>query len=320
MRIAVVVMLAAGCRLGPLGDDVPGASANLLPHSAAVPSVTDNHDLTSQIAANDGLDDAAPDAAVTVPRGTGFSAGAQVRFWAFGAATAAPSPLYQFFMTTGDTGAGLTPIDHPGLVDAVPGDHGYSPLHSLFQVVVTPAYDGQRITTSAALADAIELGLVGEPIDTGTFVATPIVLPGTTLEIADGEAATASAVYGHGYTVGMFTLGGARGVQPFSFLLPSSDVSFLREPRAVSYDASRPIFQATLPAAPPGPRASYTALSTVIDVDLAPGHPAAEITKDSELFVRSASGKITATTDAVASFRVTGDSLLLPLQLTEGQP
>lgn len=314
--LVLVLALAGGCRLGPLVEDLPGASANLLPRGSTVPSVLDNHDLAGQIALHDGLGDAAPDAAIVVPLGTGVSEGAEVHYWSFGAATSATSPLYLFFQ---DTGAGLAPIDHLGMVDALPGEAGYSPLHMLFRVVVTPAYAGQLITTPAALADAIELGLVNEPEPMGSFIASPVVLPTTTLEVGAGAPPTTpTAVYARGYTVGTFLLGGDLGVQPGSGGLASaSNVSFLREARAASFDLARPIFQATIPT-PALP--IYTPLSAIINVDLAPGVQATAITRDGDLFTRSPSGVIIGTSERVSHFEVTDQVFFFQLQFMEGMP
>jgi len=319
MRVAAFLLaVAAGCRLDPLVDDVPGASANLLPSGSAVPIATDNADLTNQIVQHDGLDDDALDAAGgLIARGDGLSAGLPVHYWSFGATTQAPSPLYVFYRH-GD--AGLEPIAHPAMVDAVPGDGGYSPMHTLVQVVVTDKYAGQIIVDPAALGDAIGLGLVEEPAPTGTSVPSPIVLPGTRLEVGGPAPATAEVVYARGYEVGMFRFGGARGVQPAGAFQPTSQVSYLREAHAVSYDPQRPIFQAQIPTAPPGMLANYTPVSVVVDVDLAPGTHATEITQDSDLFIRSPQGEITASTDQVAVFQVTTTILLLPMQFTDGEP
>jgi hypothetical protein len=316
--VAIVGSLAAGCRLGPLVDDVPGASVNLLPAGTAVPSATDNAALASQIALNDGLDDRAlAQAKGLIARGTGASAGSAVHYWSFGAATQVPSPLYQFVM---ETAAGRQPIDHPPLVDAVPGDPGYSALHTLAEVVVTAKYAGERITSSAALSDAIELGLVRDPEPTGAFVTSPIVLPGTTLEVGGDAPAQPILVYGHGYAVAMFQLGGDRGLQPDRVFEPTAQVSFLRAAVAESVDRSRPIFQAVIPSAPPTTQPNYTPLAVVIDVELAPDISPDTVLSDTDLFKRSATGAITTSKPIVARFEVTSSILLLPLQFAEGQP
>jgi hypothetical protein len=313
---AGLAALTVGCGLDPLVKDTPGASAHLLPKGATVPSVADNAELANQIVLNDGVDEKLlMGTGGAIPRGTGSSAGDTVRYWSFGAATRAPSPLYVFVE---DTGAGRSPIDHPALVDALPGDRGYSAIHAINQVVVTAAYAGQRITTIDALADAIDLGLIHIPEPTGTFVASPIVAPGTSLDVGGAGPAQPETVYGRGYAVAMFRLGGARGVQPGSVLIPTSQVAFVREARQAAY-APRPIFQAKIPAAPATTTATYTPLCAVVKVDLAPGTTAASITDDVQLFERSG-GAITSSTDVVARFEVTGDLLLLPLQFTEGAP
>ncbi len=313
----MIALSTAAC-LHPLVSDTPGASSHLLPAGTVVPSVTDNLDLANQIALNDGLDDTMLAASMgVIQRGMGESAGGTVAFWSFGPATRAPSPLYILYQ---DTGSGLVPIDHPPLIDALPGDHGYSALHTITQVVVTSKYAGQLITTTAALSDAVDLGFVNTPMPTGTFVMSPIVLPGTTLEVGAATPAVPETVFANGYTVAMFRFGGALGIQPGSMLLPTSQVSFLREAHAATYDATRPIFQATIPAAPATAKPNYTPLSIVIDVDLADGMPASSITQDSDLFMRSAAGAIATTSDKVAQFQITATQLLLQLQFTVGQP
>ena len=322
MRIAAATasaLVAAGC-LDPLVEHKPGASTHLLPPGTPVPSAIDNPDLRVQITLNDGLDDTAyMMSGGVVPRGTGMSAGAAVQFWSFGPATRAPSPIYQFFERTE---AGLSPIAHPPLLDALPGDHGYSPLHGINQVVVTGAYAGELITTMDALADAIDLGLVEEPVPIKMFVDTPIVLPSTKLDVGGGNPQVLpETLFARGYTVTAFRFGGALGIQPTgTTVLPASQVSFVREQGKI-YDATRPIFQATIPAMPAPPMvANYTPLSVVVNVDLNPTIQASTITRDSDLFTRSATGDITGTTAAVAAFQITTSILLLQLQFTDGMP
>jgi hypothetical protein len=313
MRKLALLVALTGC-LDPLVEDGAGASANLLPPGADVPSAADNPELAAQIALNDGIDDRALLAAGRITRGTGFSGGQAVRFWSFGPATRAPSPLYQLYDDAGPITA------HPPFVDAVPGDPGYSAMHTLTKVHVTAKYAGELITSVAALADAVDLGLVDDPLPLGLFVASPIVLPGTPLEVGPGDATVLpETVYARGHRVGMFRFGGDRGVQPGAFILPTLQVSFLRDHDGAGYDASRPVFQATIPAAPPaGMTINYTALSTVVDVDLA-DNTAAAVKADGDLFKRSAMGAITGTM-GIASFQVTPTVLLLPIQFEEGQP
>ena len=85
-------------------------------------------------------------------------------------------------------------------------------------------------------------------------------------------------------------------------------------------DTTRPIFQATVPAAPPTMKANYTALSVVVNVDLKPGVLASSITSDGDLFMRDQNGAITGTTDKVQTLQVTSSILVLPLQFAEDAP
>jgi hypothetical protein len=324
VSIAIAIAaVAAGCRLDPLVDDIPGASGNVLAPGSTVPSAADSPEIANQIALNDGIDDRV--LAINgniIPRGTGASDGEVVRYWSFGLASSAPAPMFEFFRRTG---SGLERIDHPAMVESLPGERSYNPLHSVTQVVVTDRYAGELITSADALADAIDLGLVEVPEPAGEFVASPIVMPGTRLEVSDKPgvpAVPAQLVYGHGYVVGMFELGGPRGVQPIGGLLPTSQVSFLRESNKPAYDATRPIFQVGVPANPPPtmPPADYTPLSVVINVDLVPDERATSILRDSDLFVRDDNGMIVSTTNLVEQIQITTTMLVLPIQFEEDAP
>ncbi|HET7501853.1 MAG TPA: hypothetical protein VFK02_12640 [Kofleriaceae bacterium] len=316
---AAVIALGSGCRLDPLVGDKPGASAHILPAGTEVPSAMDSLELVNQINANDGVDDKAiAGNNGIIPRGTGVSAGLTVRYWSFGLSNRAPSPMYKFFARSeaGD----LSPIDHPPLVDALPGDAGYSGVHAIIRVVVTDAYDGERITSSEALADALDLGLIEDPMPTGTFVTSPIVLPGTKLDTGAAAPVVSEPVYGRGYEVGAFELGGARGVQPVNLFVPTNQVSFLRAAGTASFDTTRPVFQATIPAAPPATStASYTPLCVVVDVELASTTMPTMILADDQLFERTPGGDIKMAQPGVGSFQVTTSILLLPIQFTEGE-
>src|SRR6185436_11288227 len=147
------------------------------------------------------------------------------------------------------------------LVETVPGDVDYEPIHTIFNVKVTDKYDGQKITTVGALSDAIDLGLVEAPVAVKVFVNWPIVRPGLKLEVTTGTSVPPTPVYAHGYVVDSFPLGGALGRQPNPRgLLPTSQVSFLREAGKPTFDMAHPIFQATIPTMLPGVTSNYTPL------------------------------------------------------------
>jgi hypothetical protein len=316
--VAIAAMATTGCRLDPLVNDKPGASAHILPVGAEVPSATGNPELANQIALNDGIDDRVLVANEgVIRRGTGQSEGNMVRYWSFGTTTRAPSPMYKFYMRGPD--GDLVQLEHPPLVDALPGDPGYSAVHTITRVVVTDAYVGQLITTAAALADAIDLGLVEEPVPSGTFVTSPIVLPDTLLDVGATDPRMPETVYGRGYTVGAFEFGGERGIQPGAALLPTNQVSFLRDFGGAVYEPTRPIFQATIPMQAPSTKFNYTPLCAVLDVDLLQGHPASGITSDEQLFMRNETGAISATKGDVSQFQATTLILLLQIQFEDGK-
>ncbi len=328
VAFAILGAAATGCRLGPLVDDQPGASANVLPGGTVIPGVASNSDLMNQIILNDSLDTTTlTKNGNVIVRGTGMTAGAAgdgvaVKFWAFGEADRAPTPIYVF--GTGDPmSSSFTQLpDHPPMIGTVPGDPDYEPIHTIFNVKVTDKYAGQKITTVGALSDAIDLGLIEEPVSIKVFVNWPIVRPGLRLEVDTGASVAPTPVYAHGYVVDSFPLGGKLGMQPNPRgLVPTSQVSFLREAGTPSYDSAHPVFQATIPTASPGANPNYTPLSVVVNVDLVKGVSATDIHKDSDLFTRSTSGDIvSADTSKVAQFTVTSQLTDLQIQFMEGMP
>ena len=320
-RIAAIAVAAAastGC-LDPLVDDKPGASANILPADAMIPAIGGDNDLDllNQVTLNDGLDTRALMASGgVIVRGTGASNDAAVRYWAFGAADRAPAPMYVF--GTGDpTMSSFQPISHLPLVEALPGDRAYNPVHTIYRVAVTDRYHDEKITTTGALADAIQIGLVQEPVAIKSFLASPIVRPGTMIEVATDTKVAPTHVYARGHIADIYQFGGAFALQPNLLgLLPTSQVSFLRGVTGGIYDPARPVFQAQIPTASnPG----YTPLSVVVNVDLTSSFNPTDIRKDGDLFARDpVTGAITAARQPVALFAVTATTLFLQLQYVEG--
>ena len=92
------------------------------------------------------------------------------------------------------------------------------------------------------------------------------------------------------------------------------------QPKARLFDATRPIFQATIPPAPPTEEANYSALSVVINVDLAPNVDSAAISSDQDLFIRDADEGTIEATSLVTRAELTTTTLLLPIQLSDGAP
>ncbi len=241
------------------------------------------------------------------------------------------APLYVF--GTLDTSGVFTPLPtHPPLIDTICGDVRYSPIRRVTDVPVTDKYAGELITTTAALSDAIDLGLVGDPVPDGTWVNMPVVLPGTTLEVGDPAmypALPTQQVYGLGYLVDVFELGTSLGRQPLkNGMVPVGQASGLQSGVATGSPpllstATDPelVFQYAIPTTPPATTPSYSPLATDVTVRLADGIAPSAITSDSDLFKRSSGGAITGYyVDNVASYTVDTTTNNLQLQFADGSP
>lgn len=174
----LVASSLCGCLDGGSADPI-GYSSHVLDEDARIPRAEDDMLLMMRIGGNDAVDE-------IVPLRTAYAAGRAVRYWDFGTASSSAEPVW-VFRRRGTDGAAEA-FGHPDLIDSVPGDMGYSPIRALFLVVVTGDYDGQRITSAQALEDAIELGLVEEPMAMAVAVNWPVVLAGTVIEVGEGDA------------------------------------------------------------------------------------------------------------------------------------
>ncbi|MBZ0231551.1 MAG: hypothetical protein K8M05_04315 [Deltaproteobacteria bacterium] len=351
--LALVVLLGAGCdALQPLVDDdrydaAPPAdpdamvaddaagSRHVLPAGSAVPSIADDAALVAQIRLNDGLSDGAlASSGGVLVRSTGKAAGATVMYWNFGAAPmagnfAVTAPIYVLADSDG-AGGWIPRADHPPLIDSIPGDVRYSPIRRVIYVPVTASYAGEVLPSVEALAEALDLGLVEEPVPAGTWRNMPVVPPDTKLEVGGGALPVdPTEVYGRGFRVTLFPLGGDRGVQPLrNGSMPVGQESRLfsgvpsgTPPTLPAGADAQPLFQYGIPAAPPTTSFNYTPLVTQLDVRLANGVAPSTITSDPQLFARTGSGGINGHyVDTVASYVVTTSVSNKPLQFEEGQP
>ena len=316
--ICVTALGLGGCMLEPLVEDDPGVSVHVLPPGSEVPRIDDEPELVHQITVHDGLDDGdLEEAGGVVPRETGWVDGVEVSYWAFGNAPRTAALLY---MLVEEADGGWKRIDHPYLFDSIPGNLSYSPFRKIELVYVTDAYDGELLTTIRALEDAVELGLVAEPITSETWIDAPVVPPGTTLDVGREDPSDPIEVYAGGYRVDAFVFGGERGVQPTRRgSLPVGQASLVREAGQVRF-GSTPIFQYGIPAEPAGEDFNWTPVVTMVEVDLATDVTADVISSDADLFVRSGSGSITGMTPLVDRFTVTTTIQNLPIQFEEGRP
>jgi hypothetical protein len=318
-------------------DTVVDAPASLiLPSDATVPSISTNVALATQIQINDGLSDSAlVTSGGVITRSTGKAAGATVLYWNFGAQAVAgnfvvSAPVY--ILAQSDGGGGYTPIAaHPMLIDSIPGDGRYSALRREVYVPVTSMYAGELITSVEALTEAIERGLVLDPVPKGTWRNMPVVPVGTKLEVGNGNpAVAATVVYGRGYSVELIPLGGTLGVQP----LRNNGIPQGQESRLLSGVASagppptkptaldpQPVFQYGIPAVPPTSTFNYTPVVVEVDVRLADTIAPSAITSDADLFVRSGTGAMTAyRVDNVETFTVTTIVSNKQIQFVDGEP
>ncbi|MBL9015740.1 MAG: hypothetical protein JNL83_16265 [Myxococcales bacterium] len=315
--------------------DSPPGPKYVLPPGAIVPPVSDNSELTSQIRIFDGLSDSAlAMSGGVLARSTGKAGGATVRFWSFGSAKiidgfVASSPLY--VLADPDGAGGFVPrAGHPWLIDSIPGDPGYSAIRRVIYVPTTASYQGERLASTAALAEAIDLGLVGEPVPAGTWRNLPVVPAGTKLEVSTTlPPVPATEVYARGFRVELFQLGGALGTQPLRNGSPiaGQEVRLLSGVAAGTPPAlpttldAQPVFQYGIPAAPPTTAPNYSPIVTEIDVRLATGVAPAAVTSDAQLFVRATNGSISAyLTDTVASYTVTTTVSNKQIQFVDGEP
>ncbi len=182
-RSVALLSLLAGC-LGPQVSDQVQPAGLVLAAGTAVPSLYDSPAEAARVAANDGVPD-------LIPLASGFADGKPVRFWDFGPAPAFAAPL--FVLHRRDADNNLTPIDHPPIVNVIPGDVGYSAYWVKTVVEVTDAYRAEIIPSMAALNEAVELGLVKPAQITATNIDGPIVHAAARLDAGPGMAPIAPA-------------------------------------------------------------------------------------------------------------------------------
>jgi hypothetical protein len=164
-----LVLALTGC-MGPLVSDAPGLSGQLLPAGSRVPFADDDPTLSARLHANEQVSG-------TVAAHYGFRDGAPASWWDFGTVPAHTAPMFVLVDASG------APIAHPEIVDFAPGDPGYSPLWTVWNVEVTDRYAGELVTSVTALDEALRLGLVTAPVATYQGEHGPIITRDIELEI-----------------------------------------------------------------------------------------------------------------------------------------
>jgi hypothetical protein len=181
----------------------PGYSVHVLGAGERVPEAADDEALAMRLVNNAGA------AGPLVPLLNGFANGSDALYWDFGVSTSSVEPVWILERPDGE------PIDHPPIVDSLPGDDAYSPFRAVFRVQITGAYAGEQIASLAALEDAITLGLVREPAATGTYVSWPIVPAGFELERRDEPPLEAERIYGTGVSAHYLPITDVSDAQPY---------------------------------------------------------------------------------------------------------
>jgi hypothetical protein len=161
-RLLSAVCTLALCACLEQAREIPGYSVQVLPAGSRVPRAENDELLAKQIAT--GTSARGPEVSLL----TGYAGGREILYWDLGTASDSAKPIWM--LTRGGK-----PLTHFPIVDSLPGDSSYGPMRVLFTAEVTAQYDGELLTSLAALEDAVELGLVREPKREGTFVSYPIV-------------------------------------------------------------------------------------------------------------------------------------------------
>jgi hypothetical protein len=195
---ALALAFAPGC-LGPLVDDTPAPSGDIVAAGTAVPPIDSVADEAAQLAAHQFVPD-------VVPLRSAFAAGAPTRAWDFGPAPAFAAPM--FVLATRAADNSLQPLAHPPIVGAIPGDAVYSPFWSLFALVVTDRYSGELITSAGAIDEAVRDGLVEQPTPLMRAVDRPLVAGVVRLDVGGGATiAPTGVVYYEHLAVAYFDFG-----------------------------------------------------------------------------------------------------------------
>lgn len=187
MRFIVIVGLAVsfasalgGC-LSPLTDDTPGYSEFIKTTADAIPLITEAPALASQVDANDQR------AGELIALQAGWVAGRAINYWDFGTTPEFAIPVW-LFRECDAAGEPIAAIPgHPNVIDAVPGDVGYTSLWKMVIVCVTGKRSNEVFPSFRALSDGVEIGLLREPRDTGVWATCPVFLPSMRLEVGSGN-------------------------------------------------------------------------------------------------------------------------------------
>ena len=172
-----LALLSAAC-LSRTDTEPPGYSSFIVPAGVEVRPLERTMAAKMKLDLNDGLTS-------PVPLRTGYAAGAEVRYWDLGTAPTSSEPMWVFARRNGDDAMYL--LDHPPVIENIPGDSTYTPVRLLFDVFVTDQWAGEKFPSLRAIEDGVELGLLETPVANDLFTNCAVTLEGTEFETGPGE-------------------------------------------------------------------------------------------------------------------------------------
>lgn len=315
LRLGAAVLLAcagAGC-LEPQTDDVPGYSRNLLPSDADVKSGASDTIISRKIDMGDGVS-----MGKAVPK-SGWAAGRSVRYWDLGVARGTALPAYMLARCD-EEGKPLEDgvIDHPMLIDAIPGDADYTQFWGVYFACVTPMYRGERVTSLQALSDAYEMGLLIEPSEPLAWKHCPIVTDGVELDGAPEGLGWSRTAYYRGFGVTYIDFG-AQGNVVASMGKTVSTGNVFELVRQGSTKVERVVF-ATAAFNADGTRSDkYTPVWTIVNVTISADADVMLFTQESEIATQNMDKTFTKASDAVISVTASSNRAARPI-VFGGQP
>jgi hypothetical protein len=201
LKFVSIALLCSAC-LDRSDTEAVGYSSFVLESNVEVRALERNPDAKMKLDLNDGLP------LGTVPLRTGFVAGHEVQYWDLGQSLTTAKPMWIFLRHLGD---GSEQVEHPPLIDSIPGDTVYSPIRLIFEVYVTPKWALQKFPSLRALEDGVELGLLEEPVAKDVFTNCVVTLKDNILEGPGEEKFTPTEAYYRGRSVYQFCVGDLAG-------------------------------------------------------------------------------------------------------------
>lgn len=172
---ALLLLLTASCGSdGPVAYQPPGTNVPDL--ATADPA------LAAMVEEADGVEG-------TRPMLNGFVDGEPVRYWTIGLSPAAPQRVG---VLCRESGGECALEDHPLVLEALPGEEGYSHFGRVVEVRLSEGYGGEVMASFDAIDDAVADGLATLE-ERNAYINCPIVGPGVRLETDEGERAPRAA-------------------------------------------------------------------------------------------------------------------------------